>query len=627
MPVLWSTRFSCYTSRVTSIRQRFYLAFVLLIFLPGVLVSIILSRLYISALYATVSRQTEAVITQVAQSIRSEADGVSILTSALYHDQELRTLADQYARAEGGGEKFLASKRLDDKLVSFFIYSNRVGAVVLYMRRGGVYYYSNYQNIRSVGGIDRSVYAGAKKGPGKVFLLDSLTGVAGNIGEKFMLSVAVCPSPEEYDTNLDAILVMVRVPYFDTLMSQAETASDMVIYSRDGRVLLTSLPSSITEEHLAGLVPPRADSEGAAAAFRSVRLEGRSWLASSLRMESTGWTIVLLADRSSITGRITSYQWYIYPALALLCVLFFLYAGIFTSRIANPIRAVARSMGRAGRGDYAVRVPATGIEEIAVLTESFNRMMEEIRTLTLEKEVKDRQRMRAELEALRFQINPHFVSNTLNSIRLMARAAKVDAIGDMTQALMRILADSYAGAGPFTDLAHEIANMHSYVGIMKVRFGENFDVDYRIAEGTQDCLVLKMILQPIVENGILHGIPGCGRRGALVLQARFEDAPGLGSTPLSEPGLVALPGRRLVLEVRDNGVGMDGERIASLFDPPHDGHGDAGSLHRIGLANVMQRIRLNFGEPFGLSVESEAGAFTLVQFHLPVVVREGGGSA
>jgi two-component system sensor histidine kinase YesM len=344
-------------------------------------------------------------------------------------------------------------------------------------------------------------------------------------------------------------------------------------------------------------------------------------------MESTGWTIVLLADQSSITGRITSYQWYVYPALALLCALFFLYAGIFTSRIANPIHAVAGSMRQAGRGDYAVRVPATGIEEIAVLTESFNRMMEEIRTLTLEKEVQDRKRMKAELEALRFQINPHFVSNTLNSIRLMARAAKVDAIGDMTQALMRILADSYSGASPFTDLAHEIANMHSYVGIMKVRFGENFDVEYRIAEGTQDCLVLKMILQPIVENGILHGIPGCGRRGALILQSRFEEEPELGSAPISEQGLVALPGRRLVLEVRDNGVGMDGQRIASLLDGAHDGHGDAGSLHRIGLANVMQRIKLNFGDPFGLSVESEPGAFTLVRFHLPVIVREGSADA
>jgi len=613
---------------VVSIRRRFNLAFILLVFLPGLLVSVGLSRLYLSALFSTVSRQTEAVVTQVAQSIRNEVDEVSILVSALYHDTELRALADRYAQASGSGERLRVSTSLDDKLVSFFTYSNRVGAVVLYLRRGGVYTSSNYPNIRSVGGIDRSVYAEAKADPGKVFLLDSLTGVAGNIGEKFMLSVAVSPPPEEYDTSLDAILVMFRVPLFDRLTSRAEseTASAVVIYGRDGRILLSSLPASAPENH-AALVPPKADPDDGTASFRQVTVGRRSWLASSLRMESTGWTIVLLADRSAIMGQITSYQWYIYPALAMLTVLFFLYARIFTSRIAHPIRAVVRSMHQAGRGDYAVRVPSAGIEELADLTESFNRMMDQIRSLTAEKEERNRQRLKVEMEALRFQINPHFISNTLNSIRLIARAAKADAIGDMTQALMRILADSYSGSGPFTDLAHEMGNLESYIGIMKVRFGGSFDVDYRLEEGTHACLVLKMILQPIVENGILHGISASGRRGAILLRARLEEAPGLPEPPLPEPGIAACPGRRLVLEVRDNGVGMDAAKIAALFDHPPDSPGREGSLHRIGLANVMQRIRLNFGDPFGLFVESEPGQYTVVRFHLPVIVRREGGDA
>jgi two-component system sensor histidine kinase YesM len=618
---------------VVSIRRRFSLAFVMLVFLPMLLVTVVLSRLYLSALFSTVSRQTEAVVTQVAQSIRSETDEVSILVSALYHDGELRALADRYAKAQWRGERLLVSNSLDDKLVSFFTYSNRVGAVILYMRGGGVYYYSNYPNIRAVGGIDRSVYAEAKANPGKVFLLDSLTGVAGNIGEKFMLSVAVCPPPEEYDTSLDAILVMFRVPYFDSLMSrpQSETASDVVIYGRDGRTLLSSLPPSAAENHAAALLLPRvepraepgAEPPAGGASFRQVRVGSRTWLASSLRMESTGWTIVLLADRSSITGRITSYQWYIYPALALLTVLFFVYAGIFTARIAHPIRAVVRSMHQAGTGDYAVRVTTAGIEELADLTRSFNSMMEQIRSLTAEKEQRERQRMKAEMEALRFQINPHFVSNTLNSIRLMARAAKADAIGDMTQALMRVLADSYSGSGPFTDLAHEVGNLESYIGIMKVRFGGSFDVEYQLDEGTRECLVLKMILQPIVENGILHGISASGRRGAIVLRARREDAPGLAEPLLPEPGLVACAGKLLVLEVRDNGIGMDQARIADLFARPPKSPVGKGSLHRIGLANVMQRIRLNFGDPFGISVESEPGEHTLVRFHLPVISRKG----
>ena len=613
---------------MVTIRRRFNLAFVLLVFLPGLLVSVGLSRLYLSALFSIVSRQTEAVVTQVAQSIRNEADEVSILASALYHDSELRALADRYAQAAGSGERLRVSTSLEDKLVSFFTYSNRIGAVILYLRRGGVYTYSNYPNIRSVPGIDRSVYAEAKADPGKVFLLDSLTGVAGNIGEKFMLSVAVSPPPEEYDTSLDAILVMFRVPLFDRLTSRAgsETASDVVIYGRDGRILLSSLPASPPENH-AALASPRADSENGAASFRQIKVGRRSWLASSLRMTSTGWTIVLLADRSAIMGRITSYQWYIYPALALLTILFFLYAGIFTSRIADPIRTVVRSMHQAGRGDYAVRVPSAGIEELADLTQSFNGMMDQIRSLMAEKEERDRQRLKGEMEALRFQINPHFISNTLNSIRLIARAAKADAIGDMTQALMRVLADSYSGCGQFAELAHEMGNLESYIGIMKVRFGGNFDVDYCLEEGTSKCLVLRMILQPIVENGILHGISGSGRRGAILLRARVEEAPGLPEPPVSEPGLSIRPGQRLVLEVRDNGIGMDPATIAALFDHPPDPTGGEGGLHRIGLVNVRQRIRLNFGDPFGLFVESEPGQYTVVRFHLPVIMRPEGRSA
>jgi two-component system sensor histidine kinase YesM len=614
---------------VVSIRRRFNFAFIMLVFLPGLLVSVVLSGLYLSALFSTVSRQTEAVITQVAQSIGAEADQVSILVSALYHDPELRALADRYSQAKGSGERLLVATRLNDKLVSFFTYSDRVGAVVLYMRHGGVYSYSNYPNIRAIGGIDRSAYAAAKTDPGKVFLLDSLTGAVGNIGEKFMLSVAVCPPPQEYDTGLDAILVMFRVPYFDKLMSRpvAETGSHVVIYGRDGRILLSSLPPSAPENHSAALAPPRAESEDGSASFRQVTVGRRTWLASSLRMESTGWTILLLADRSAITGRITSYQWYIYPALALLTVLFFLYAGIFAARIARPIRAVVRSMHQAGGGDYAVRVPVPRIEELADLAGSFNRMMDRIRALTREKDERDRQRMKAEMEALRFQINPHFVSNTLNSIRLMARAARADAIAEMTQALMRVLADSYAGTSPFTDLAHELGNLESYIGIMKVRFGGNFDVEYLLDEEAAACLVLKMMLQPIVENGILHGISGSGRRGAILLRACVEEAPGLLAPSLPEPGLRACPGRRLVLEVRDNGVGMGPSRIASLLVWPPDSTGGEGSLHRIGLANVMQRIRLNFGDPFGLSVESEPGQFTLVRFRLPVILRSETGNA
>ena len=221
-----------------------------------------------------------------------------------------------------------------------------------------------------------------------------------------------------------------------------------------------------------------------------MRLGARAWLASSLRMESTGWTVVVLVDQATIMGRITSYQWYLYPALALLVILFFLYA----------------------------------------------------RFITVEREERERARMKAELAALRFQIDPHFVSNTLNSIRLMARAAKADAIAGMTQSLMRILADSYSDTGPVTTLEHEIANLSGYVGIMKVRFGETFDVAWNIGEETKELLVLKMILQPIMENSILHGISPAGRRGCISVSSFLQEVGHMAAARMPEAGPCGRPG-------------------------------------------------------------------------------------
>ena len=548
--------------------RRFNIAFILLVCVPGLLVSVILSRLYISALFSTVAGQTEAVADQIVLNMRNEVDGASILTSALFQDLELRSLANRYSRARSSGERLLAANRLDDKMAGFFTYSSRLGAVNIYMKNGQVYYYQNYPNIRSYEGLDPSVYAQARKEAGKVYILDQLTGPTGNTGEKFMLSVAVCTTPQDYDTDIDAILVRFRIPYFDELRSRPQSgpAGNVIIYGRDGRVLLTSLPDETA------LTSPQlfAQKDSGSASFRKVTLGGRAWLASFLGMEFPGWTVVVLVDQAAIMGRITSYQWYLYPALALMVVLFVLYA----------------------------------------------------RFITTEREERERARMKAELAALRFQIDPHFVSNTLNSIRLMARAAKADAIAEMTQSLMRVLADSYSGTGPMTTLDHEIANLSSYVGIMKVRFGETFDVAWRIGDDTKDLLVLKMILQPIMENAILHGISPAGRRGLISITSCIESAAGLRTARLPEQGLRAVAGQRLVIETQDDGVGMTQETAKIVLAPENGAQTGTNGLHRVGLANVHQRIRLNFGDPFGLAVESVPGSYTRVRFILPVVRQE-----
>jgi two-component system, sensor histidine kinase YesM len=610
---------------MVTLSRRFSVAFILVVAVPSLLVSASLVRLYLSALHQTVAQQSEVTAEQVAQNIRNETDNVALLAAALLHDQQLRELAAAYDAASDPKVHYLAARRLDEKLVSFFNYTKQMGAVVVYLRSGAAYAYSNYPNIRGVGSIDRSVYAGAAADPGKVFLLDTFTAPTRNVGERSMISLAVCPAPGD-ETAVDAILLVFRAPYFDALEARwgDDAGSGVVVFGRSGKPILSSLPGSDGDEigALASLAAA-ASASGAGSSAQEVRVAGRTWLATLTPMRSTGWTLALLADKAALSRRVTKYQWYLYPAVGLLTILFLVYAEVFFARVAGPIRAVVRHMGRVGKGDYAVRASAQPIAELAELSHGFNAMVEETERLLRERERSERERLSAELDALRYKINPHFVANTLNSIRLMAAAARAQGIAGMTRDLMRVLSDSYSGAERLAELSREIDNVIAYVGIMKVRFGERFAVEFALEPGTESLLTLRMILQPIVENSILHGFSGGAsvaparqERGTIRVGARLE-ARELPPAACPDPGVEVVPGQVLVVEVRDDGAGMEPDRAARLLE----GQPEQGGLYRIGVSNVHRRIRLNYGVPYGLEVESQAGAFTRVRYVLPALVR------
>ena len=254
-------------------------------------------------------------------------------------------------------------------------------------------------------------------------------------------------------------------------------------------------------------------------------------------------------------------------------------------------------MEQVGQGDMHVQVETSGIAELNSLCESFNRMVEKIRQLTKQIEVKERQREQAEIEALQCQINPHFLANTLNSIKMMAAMVGAENIRKMTGALMHILTESFSHDGALVSLEKELDNLEHYVYIMKVRFGDSFDVTFDIQAEIKTLWMLKMLIQPILENAILHGVRGLERKGELRIKGwRQED--------------------RLYLEVADNGVGMSPEMLSSIWD--HKVHPHKG-LHCIGIRNVHERIRLNYGNAYGLKIRSELDNGTTVTLGLPVI--------
>jgi two-component system sensor histidine kinase YesM len=319
----------------------------------------------------------------------------------------------------------------------------------------------------------------------------------------------------------------------------------------------------------------------------------------------------------SYSGRILA-MIVLIAGLSMLASLFM--AIIMSRQIARPVHLLTLTMERVSQGQLGARceeLPGVSYgEELAVLAHRFNLMIDRVNGLVENLVAQERELRRAETQALQAQINPHFLYNTLNSIRSMARLEGSNGIADMTTSLARIIREgAYAGTGVST-LAHSLDLARDYFSIESARWPGRFTLEESIDPGILDARMPRLIIQPIVENALVHGL---------------EAKPG--------EGLLSITGRLaagdIVLTVRDTGVGIPSDRLESLRAVLKEaGSHPAESSARnssmpgsrgfgIALVNTQRRLSLMYGLPYGIDIVSAAGEGTTVTICFPHE-REGG---
>lgn len=277
--------------------------------------------------------------------------------------------------------------------------------------------------------------------------------------------------------------------------------------------------------------------------------------------------------------------------------LFYLFSRRFLNAIVAPIQTVAQGMRQLVNNDLDIQVEPSGHEEIRDLMESFNQMVLSLKNMLAINEEAHRRKHAAEMQALQSQINPHFIVNTLNSIRFMAQVSGHDGIRRMAAALISIVSCSFrSNVSPYT-VREELEVLDSYVYLMQIRYSEGFEVHYQIQPECEGYLLPRLILQPLVENAITHGLTEMDEE--------------LGQVWIS----VYCEGDSLCLEVRDNGQGMTPEQIEQILRGRPRTKEDNTS---IGLENVLARIRLYYGPLAKMEVESQPNVSTCVRLRLPL---------
>ena len=312
----------------------------------------------------------------------------------------------------------------------------------------------------------------------------------------------------------------------------------------------------------------------------------------------TGWKLVGVAPAGPVAGGFGA----MFPfGLSLLLFSAFLLAFLnfrIAEGITDPIRRLEQSVRQMEAGREDVEIEEAGCYEVQRLGHAIRSMVSTMRHLMQDIIQQESQKRRSELEVLQSQINPHFLYNTLDSVIWMTEAGRYQEAIQMVTSLARLFRISLSRGKSIIPLQDELEHARHYMTIQEIRYKNRFSTRILAQNGTEGLYTLKLVVQPILENAIYHGMAACEDDGLILVTARRE-------------------GGDVVIEVADNGTGMRPEVVAQLLDedraaPPGKGSG-------IGVRNVHRRIRLTFGEPYGLTIRSEPDEGTVVQIRLPAL--------
>ena len=311
----------------------------------------------------------------------------------------------------------------------------------------------------------------------------------------------------------------------------------------------------------------------------------------------TGWKLLSVTPEKGLSlSNLKMRLFVVFVAAAFLFVLVLINA-LISSRITNPIKELEKSVNAIEAGELDTEVYTGGSYELQHLGRSIGDMAKRIKKLMQDIVAEHESKRKSEFDTLQSQINPHFLYNTLDIIVWMIENEQKQEAVKVVTALARFFRISLSKGKSIITVHDELEHVRNYLTIQQMRFKNKFVYEIRAEEDTMGLACLKLMLQPLVENAIYHGMEFMDGDGLIEIQVKKE-------------------GKDLWIEVRDNGFGMTKEQVENLLSEKPHVSSRRGS--GIGVKNVNERIRLYFGEDYGLIIESEPDEGCLIRCHLPV---------
>lgn len=313
-------------------------------------------------------------------------------------------------------------------------------------------------------------------------------------------------------------------------------------------------------------------------------------------IENPDWRFVRIITKEKVyndTDALKSLSFWISGIFVILALglSFFL-----STLLTNPLKELRSKIKHVENGNLDIKVKVNSKDEYGQISESFDNMVVKLKNYMDKEFYEQKKKSEMKFQILQNQINPHFLYNTLDSVKWLATIQNVPNISEMVTSLINLLRYNLLDTDKLTTLAEEIEGVKNYIVIQKYRYGNIFTVTYNISESIMFCRVLRFILQPIVENAIYHGFENLTRQGSIIINAYGKD-------------------QCLKIEVIDNGTGPGIENIGENIV-----YKQSDRFNGIGLNNIQERIQLYFGSQYGIHLASgEKNKGTVVTITVPFI--------
>lgn len=358
--------------------------------------------------------------------------------------------------------------------------------------------------------------------------------------------------------------------------SEESTSNKIVIMDRDNRYLFGQLD-----------IPRLTYIDDSTSKYT---IDLTNYSIQSQTIANVPWKVANLVDQHYILNELNTLRVaLLLYSLAIVGILV-LIMGIIYRSFYDPLEQVLTSMKSIDDKHLGAHIKDTGYDEVHELVENYNSLVDRIQELLVTVETQQTQKREAEIKMLQAQINPHFLFNTLNTLRSLAIINNDKPLSKGIAALAKLLRNTITDSKEMMEVVEEIENVKNYIIIQKLRYGNLFDTEFDIQESVKHEKIMKFLLQPIVENSILHGFEEDRDNQLLMIRVYKQQ-------------------EELIVEIEDNGKGFKTEE-------QKDKH--KGNLSGIGMRNIQERIQLTYGEIYHMQIDSTLNVGTKVTLHLPL---------